>query len=85
MKTLAAPHCYVSGPHSRDYYLLLDEQSDHIFAMRLAAHIRETRGARGEDADLATAKLPEIWMDDTEQVVWYVFEAGRSSEGDGSS
>jgi DNA-binding ferritin-like protein len=75
MKTVAAPHWYISGPHARDYYLLLDEQSDHIFATRLAAHIREARGVRDERADLATANLREIWMDDTKQVVWYVFDA----------
>jgi starvation-inducible DNA-binding protein len=26
-------HCHMSGPHFRDYHLLLDEQSDQIFAM----------------------------------------------------
>src|SRR4051812_43381977 len=26
-------HWHVSGPHFRDYHLLLDEQADHIFAM----------------------------------------------------
>jgi hypothetical protein len=63
------PHWYISGPHPRDYYLLLDEQSDHLFAMRLAAHVREA------PAGLATA-LPEIWIDDTEKQVWYLFQAG---------
>jgi starvation-inducible DNA-binding protein len=26
-------HWHMSGPHFRDYHLLLDEQSDQIFAM----------------------------------------------------
>src|SRR3954451_15831838 len=26
-------HWHVSGPHFRDYHLLLDEQAEHIFAM----------------------------------------------------
>ena len=73
MKTGGTPACYISGPHSRDYYLLLDEQSDHIFAMRLAAHVREARGISDEHADLPTARLLEIWMDDTEKQIWYVF------------
>jgi hypothetical protein len=76
MKTGGTPYCCISGPHSRDYYLLLDEQSDYIFAMRLAARIREARGICDEHAGLA-ARLPEIWIDDAEKHVWYVFEASR--------
>jgi DNA-binding ferritin-like protein len=75
MKTGATPHRYISGPHFRDYYLLLDEQADHIFATRLAARSREARGICDEHADLATARLLEIWIDDTEKQIWYVFEA----------
>src|SRR5437588_4496806 len=26
-------HCHMSGPHFRDYHLLLDEHSDQLFAM----------------------------------------------------
>jgi starvation-inducible DNA-binding protein len=66
-------HCYVSGPHSRDYYLLLDEQGAHIFDMRLAAHLREAHGVHDEHTDLATTGLLEIWIDDAERQVWYVF------------
>jgi starvation-inducible DNA-binding protein len=76
MKTGGTPHRYISGPHSRDYYLLLDEQADHIFAVRLAAHIREALGICDKHADFATASLAEIWIDDTEKHLWYVFEAG---------
>jgi len=83
MKTGRTPYCYISGPHSRDYYLLLDEQSDYIFATRLAARIREARGICDERAGLATASLPEIWIDDTEKHVWYVFEASRQRRGEG--
>jgi DNA-binding ferritin-like protein len=80
-----ASHWYISGPHSRDYYLLLDEQSDHIFATRLAAHIRDARGICDERAGLATARLLEIWTDDIKKHVWYVFEASRSGEAAESS
>jgi hypothetical protein len=73
MKTGTTPRCYVSGPHPRDYYLLLDEQADHIFATRLAAHVREARGTSDEHADLPAARLLEIWMDDAEKQIWYVF------------
>jgi starvation-inducible DNA-binding protein len=49
--------------------------------MRLAAHIREARGICDEHADLATAGLPEIWIDDTNKHVWYVFQAQRRGDG----
>jgi hypothetical protein len=60
MKT---PHWYISGPHARDYYLLLDEEAGHIFATRLETRLREAR-----------ASLLEIWSDDADKQVWYVFE-----------
>jgi DNA-binding ferritin-like protein len=80
MKTVVTPHWFISGPHSGDYYLLLDEQSDSIFATRLAERIREAICDRR--AGPATASLPQIWIDDTEKHVWYVFEASRQLHGD---
>ena len=65
MKTEGAAQRYVSGPHSGDYYLLLDERSDCIFATRLAEHAREA----------AAAGLLEMWIDDSDHQVWYVFKA----------
>ena len=82
MKPGGTPGCYVSGPHSRDYYLLLDEQSDHLFALRLSAHICEARGICGEAASLAAANLPEIWIDDANRVVWYVFTPAEAARGE---
>jgi hypothetical protein len=52
----------ISGPHPRDYYLLQDEQAEHILDARLAAHSREAHGS-----------LLEIWVDHVEKHVWYVF------------
>jgi len=39
-------HWHVSGPHFRDYHLLLDEQSDQIFAMTdaIAERVRKIGG-----------------------------------------
>lgn len=39
-------HWHMSGPHFRDYHLLLDEQSDQIFAMtdELAERVRKIGG-----------------------------------------
>ena len=71
---------YISGPHSSDYYLLLDEQATNILATRLAEHIREASEICDERAVLATASLLEMWIDDTEKQVWYLFAAGRSDE-----
>jgi hypothetical protein len=56
---------YISGPHTGDYYLLLDEQSGAILATRLAEHAREACG---------TAGLVEMWVDDNDKQVWYLFE-----------
>ena len=77
MNTGATPE-YISGPYSSDYYLLLDEQAYDIFAMRLAEHIREASAIVDERAGLATASLLEMWIDDNEKQVWYLFGAGRS-------
>jgi starvation-inducible DNA-binding protein len=39
-------HWHISGPHFRDYHLLLDEQSDHIFATTddIAERVRKIGG-----------------------------------------
>jgi len=40
-------HWHVSGPHFRDYHLLLDEQADQLYAMTdpIAERIRKTGGS----------------------------------------
>src|SRR5579871_6150939 len=40
-------HWHMSGPHFRDYHLLLDEHSDQIFAMTdaIAERVRKVGGA----------------------------------------
>ena len=126
-------HWHVSGPHFRDYHLLLDDQADQIFAitdtvaervrklgggtlrsigqiaklqrvsdndadyvspldmlaelrednMRLAAHMRETHGVCGEHGDVATASLLEVWIDEAERRIWFLFEASRKGDAPG--
>jgi starvation-inducible DNA-binding protein len=123
-------HWHMSGAHFRDYHLLLDEQSDQIFAMtdpiaervrkvggatlksighiarlqriddndaefvtpldmlaelrddnqRLATAMRETHGICDEAGDVATASLLEVWIDETERRVWFLFESSRRAE-----
>ena len=120
-------HWHMSGPHFRDYHLLLDEQATQLFAMtdaiaervrkvggstlrsighiarlqrisdndaefvdapdmlaelrednqRMAARLREAHGVCDEHRDIASASLIEVWIDETEQRTWYLFELGR--------
>ena len=126
-------HWHVSGPHFRDYHLLLDEQADQIFAitdtvaervrklggatlhsighiaklqrikdndadfvtpqdmlaelrddnLRLISQMRETHSLCDERRDVATASLLEVWIDEAEKRVWYLFEAGRKGDEPG--
>jgi starvation-inducible DNA-binding protein len=126
-------HWHVSGPHFRDYHLLLDEQGNQIFAttdaiaervrkiggttlrsigqiarlqriadneadyvtasdmlaelrednVELAARMRETHSLCDEHGDVATASFLEVWIDEAEQRVWFLFEATRRGESRG--
>src|SRR5258708_4229320 len=126
-------HWHISGPHFRDYHVMLDEQADRIFAitdpiaervrkvggmtlrsighiarsqrvldndadyvspndmlaelrddnMRVAAAMREVHGLCDKVGDVATASLLEVWIDEAENRVWYLFEAGRRSDTPG--
>jgi starvation-inducible DNA-binding protein len=121
-------HWHLSGPHFRDYHLLLDEHADQIFAMTdaiaervrkigggtirsighisrlqrlsdndadyvdaldmlaelrednrsLLASMREAHDLCGEESDVATASLLEVWIDETERRIWFLFEIGRT-------
>jgi starvation-inducible DNA-binding protein len=125
-------HWHMSGPHFRDYHLLLDEQADQIYAISdpiaervrklggatiksighiarlqrvldndadyvepsdmlaelrddnktLASRMREAHNVCEEHRDVATASLIEIWIDEAERRMWFLFEASR--EGDAS-
>src|SRR5271163_2133977 len=117
-------HWHMSGPHFRDYHLLLDEHGDQLFAMTddiaervrkiggitirsigqvarlqrisdndaeyvdpfdmlaelrseervLLASMREVHGLCDEESDVATASLLEVWIDETERRIWFLFE-----------
>jgi starvation-inducible DNA-binding protein len=118
-------HWHVSGPHFRDYHLLLDEQAAQILDatdaiaervrklggttlrsighvsrlqrladndetyvapfdmlaelrddnLQIAAHMREAHGLCEEHGDAASASYLEIWIDEAERRVWFLFEA----------
>jgi starvation-inducible DNA-binding protein len=124
-------HWHVSGPHFRDYHLLLDEQATQIDGMtdviaervrklggttirsigqisrlqrvldndadyvtpldmlaelrednrQLCVHMRTLHELCDEHNDVATASLIENWIDEAEQRVWFLCEAGRRTEG----
>ncbi len=65
-------HWHMSGPHFRDYHLMLDDQSDQIFA-----NMREVHSLCDEAGDVATASLLENWIDESEKRTWFLFECGR--------
>jgi starvation-inducible DNA-binding protein len=121
-------HWHMSGPHFRDYHLLLDEHGDQLFAMtdaiaervrklggvtiRSIAHVarlqrlsdnnaeyvdpfdmlaelcednrtllagmREAHGLCDDESDVATASLLEVWIDEAERRIWFLFEIGRT-------
>jgi starvation-inducible DNA-binding protein len=120
-------HWHMTGPHFRDYHLLLDEQADQIFAMTdvVAERVRKVGGLTirsigqigrlqrimdndaeyvsaldmiaelrednktllgalrtahdvcEEHGDVATTSLIEIWIDETERRLWFLFEAAE--------
>jgi starvation-inducible DNA-binding protein len=126
-------HWHMSGPHFRDYHLLLDEQGDQLFAMTdpiaervrkiggttmksighiarnqrildndaeyvepedmlaellddskaLVTRLREAHNVCEDHHDVATTSLIEIWIDETERRIWFLFEASRRGDSSG--
>jgi starvation-inducible DNA-binding protein len=121
-------HWHMTGPHFRDYHLMLDEQGEQIFAMtdmigerarkvggttlrsighihriqrlsdndsefvtpedmlaelvqdnqRLVSILRETHGVCDQYNDVATTSLIEVWIDESERRVWFLYESTRN-------
>lgn len=126
-------HWHISGPHFRDYHLLLDEQAEQIFAMtdvlaervrklggttlrsigdisrhqriadndapyvdaedmlaelrddnqRFVTAMREAHDVCEEHGDVATTSQLEIYIDEAERRVWFLYEAGRQGDPTG--
>ena len=72
-------HWHMSGPHFRDYHLLLDEQGDQIFAMTdpMAERVRKLGGITLHSIG-EIARLPTTAMLD--QVVARALELARGLE-----
>src|SRR6202050_1996240 len=62
-------HWHMSGPHFRDYHLLLDEQADQLFAMTdpIAERVRTIGGSNGRSI-CHVATLQRILDNDAEYV-----------------
>ena len=44
----------------------------------LTGRLREAHSVCEEGRDVATASLIEVWIDETERRVWFLFEASRA-------
>jgi starvation-inducible DNA-binding protein len=47
---------------------------------QLVARMRETHELCEEQADVATASLLEVWIDEAERRTWFLFEATRAAQ-----
>lgn len=59
------------------YDMLVELCDDNL---QLAAHLREAHGVCEEHGDVASASAIEVWIDEAERRVWFLFEASRSGE-----
>lgn len=48
---------------------------------QLVTAMREVHGVCDEYGDVATASLLEVWIDETERRIWFLFEATRNVSG----
>jgi starvation-inducible DNA-binding protein len=49
----------------------------------LAANLREAHDVCDAHADLGTAAMIEVWIDETERRTWFLFESGRRGDSAG--
>ena len=64
------------------------EPSDMLGELRednqaLIASMRQTHNLCGEQNDVATASMLEVWIDQAERRVWFLFESGRRGDATG--
>jgi starvation-inducible DNA-binding protein len=50
---------------------------------QLVSRMRQTHSQCEEHGDVASASLLEIWIDEAERRIWFLFEAGRHTEPGG--
>jgi starvation-inducible DNA-binding protein len=49
----------------------------------LVARLREAHNVCQEHNDVATTSLIEVWIDETERRIWFLFEASRRGDSSG--
>jgi starvation-inducible DNA-binding protein len=64
------------------------EPSDMLAELRddnaaLAARLREAHDLCDEHRDISTASLTEVWLDETERRVWFLFESSHRGDSSG--
>jgi starvation-inducible DNA-binding protein len=78
--------------HIKKLQRVIDNDADYVTPLDMLAELREdnkqlARNMRtlhevcDEHNDIATASLIENWVDETEKRTWFLFEAGRRTEG----
>ncbi len=69
---------------------MLDNDAEFVTALDMLAELREdnkllvnemrrTHALCDDQADVATASLLEVWIDEAERRTWFLFEASRSA------
>jgi starvation-inducible DNA-binding protein len=48
---------------------------------KLAAETRQVDNVCDENGNVSTASLLEVWIDETERRIWFLFETTRSTPG----
>jgi starvation-inducible DNA-binding protein len=73
---------------------VLDNNADYVTPLdmlaelrednqQMTARMRETHGVCAEHGDAASTSLIEVWIDEAEQRVWYLFEAAQRGDAPG--
>jgi starvation-inducible DNA-binding protein len=60
--------------------MLWELMNDH---KKIVAFMREAHGICDDHEDVATASLIEVWIDEAEKRLWFLFEASRSADSGG--
>ena len=73
---------------SRGQRRRLVEPSDMLAELRednqdLTSRLREAHNVCEERRDVATASLIEVWIDESERRIWFLFEAGGRADSSG--
>ena len=60
--------------------MLRELMNDH---KKIVVFMREAHGTCDDHEDVATASLIEVWIDEAEKRLWFLFEASRSADREG--